>query len=375
MGTLDSIYVDAKFQNGKFDYQIYGNRIAENQFKRTNTSWDYTLYQIQEGINLENYQNLQKSLLEITEEKLQNLKAFRSKDNLTYRDDYKSIVEKEIIVDHLLYKEELTKKVKSVFPEKSILWEAGWDQIEQKVSLNDLQLLDYPKYLDYITIQILKKDTTEVEENIKLLNGFKKFPNGEFKNKIMYHKLMTSLEEANVSEDRDVLITYASEISSKKMQNSLQFLYRNLQKLSKLNPVPNIQATDQKGEPMQLSNLKGKWVIIDFWATWCGPCLYESPYFEKMALKYKNEKIAFLALSLDQRKDKWEIEAKNKSKTVLQWHANQINQTKFDYQINGIPRFVMIDPDGNIYQSKMSRPSEAAFEMILRKALGLKDLE
>ena len=69
------------------------------------------------------------------------------------------------------------------------------------------------------------------------------------------------------------------------------------------------------------------------------------------------------------------MEAKNKSKKVLQWHAKDLNQVSFDYQINGIPRFVVIDPEGKIYQAKMSRPSEASFEIILRKALGLKDLE
>jgi len=60
---------------------------------------------------------------------------------------------------------------------------------------------------------------------------------------------------------------------------------------------------------------------------------------------------------------------------VKQWHANDFQKTNSDYSIQGIPRFVMIDPEGNFYQSKMARPSDAAFEMILRKALDLEDLE
>jgi thiol-disulfide isomerase/thioredoxin len=375
MGNLDSVYVEAVYQNNQFEAKIKGNRIAENQFKNNDLSWDYVKYQIEEGFNLDQYQGLQKELLKIALESLENLKSFRSKDNLTYRDDYKVILEKEIVVEHLLYKEQLEKKVKSLYPNKTIAWDAGWKSLENKVSTSDLQMLDSAKYLDYLQLITLKKDTSEVENTTKLLLGMKKLPAGEFKDKWIFSKLHQALEEANSSAERDSLIVYANQISSENRRKSLNFLYQNLKKLGKGNDAPNFFASALNGETTSLADLKGKWVVIDFWATWCGPCLYESPYFEKMAIKYQKENVKFLALSLDEQKGKWELEAKNKSKKVLQWHANQINQVRFDYQINSIPRFVVIDPDGKIYQAKMSRPSEASFEVILRKALGLKDLE
>lgn len=375
MGNLDSVYVKAIFQNGKFEATIKGNRIAENQFKNGEQSWDYVKYQIQEGFNLDQYQSLQKDLLEVALESLDQLKSFRSKDNLTYRDDFKTILEKEIIIDHLLYKEQLEKKVKGLFPNKKIAWDAGWNALQNKVSNNDLQMLDSPKYLEYLQQITLKKDTSEVENTTKLLLGMKKLPQGAFKDKWMFTKLYQALEEANSSVERDSLIAFSNQITLESKRKSLNYLYQNLQKLGKGNDAPNFVASNLKGEKVNLTDLKGKWVVIDFWATWCGPCLYESPYFEKMAIKYQKENVKFLALSLDERKSKWELEAKNKSKKVLQWHANDLNQVSFDYQINGIPRFVVIDPEGKIYQAKMSRPSEASFEIILRKAIGLKDLE
>jgi thiol-disulfide isomerase/thioredoxin len=303
------------------------------------------------------------------------MQCFRSVDNLTYREDFREIVEKEVIVDHLALKEKLEKNVKAKFPEKNIAWHQDWKALENRIKNDDIQLLDNSKYIDYQTLLILKKDTSEVAENIKILNGLKKLPKGEFKDKILYSKILNYLENTNTKDERDALAAYIQEIETPKFQKYLTHFYGNLLNLSKFKPAMNILATDINNQQVQLTDLKGKWVLIDFWATWCGPCLYEGPYFEKMALKYKKEAVTFVAISLDQRKDKWETEAKSKSKVVQQWHANDLNKTSLDYSIQGIPRFVMIDPDGNFYQAKMTRPSDAAFEMILRKALGLKDLE
>jgi len=375
LGNKDSIYADIKFQNGATVTRLSGTRVAENSWKNKDLDWNYTKYQIEAGLEIENYDMLQDELLKLTEKELSNIKSFRSVDNLTYRDDFKYIIEKEVIVEHLLLKEILEKNVKAKFPEKEIAWHDGWKEIENKITLADLQLLDNEKYIDYLTMQFLKKDTTEIAENIKLLNGLKNLPKGDFKDKLLYSKLMTGLENANTKDERNELAQYINEIQTPRFQQYLNHLYSNLLNISKYKPAMEILATDVNNQQVKLSDLEGKWVLIDFWATWCRPCLYESPYFEKMALKYKNENIVFVAISLDQRIDKWETEAKSKPKIVKQWHANDIQKLNSDYSIQGIPRFVMIDPDGNFYQSKMTRPSDVAFEMILRKALGLKDLE
>uniref|UniRef100_UPI00404AA402 redoxin domain-containing protein n=3 Tax=Flavobacterium sp. TaxID=239 RepID=UPI00404AA402 len=375
MGTNDSIYADIRFQNGGLETKLSGTRNAENYRKNNEFAWDYTKYQIEEGQNLERYDNLQEDLLDLVQDELANIKSFRSVDNFTYRNDFKEIIEKEVILEHLTLKEKLEKNVKAKFPDKKIAWSEGWEAMENRIDLDDIQLLDNAKYIDYLTLLILKKDTTEIAESTKVLNGFKKLPNGDFKDKILYSKLMTALEDANTKDERDALATYFTDIQTPRFRLYLNNLYQNLLRLSRTNPAAEILASNLENQQVKLSDLKGKWVMIDFWATWCGPCLYESPYFEKMALKYKNENVAFVALSLDQRKDKWETDAKSKSKIVKQWHANDLQKTNFDYSIQGIPRFVMIDPEGNFYQSKMTRPSDAAFEMILRKALGLEDLE
>lgn len=375
IGKNDSIHLNTKFQNGSKKTILRGTRLAENSVKETNFQWDYNKYLIENGYNIDEFQNQQRELLSTTQTELSRIRSFRSVDNLTYRDDFRKIIEKEVIVEHLLLKETLEKNVKAKFPEKEIKWAKGWEELESRISRNDIELLDNRKYIDYLTMLILKEDDSDIAENIKVLKGLKALPKGEFRDKILFANLIKGLENSNTKDERDELAEFISYVDSPRLRNNLRFTHQNQMKLSKTKPAEDIIASTLDNKTVKLSDLKGKWVLIDFWATWCGPCLYESPYFEKMAIKYKKENVAFVAISLDQRKDKWETDAKSKSKSVLQWHADDLQKTNFDFSIQGIPRFVMIDPEGNFYQSKMARPSEAAFEMILRKALGLPDLE
>jgi thiol-disulfide isomerase/thioredoxin len=120
--------------------------------------------------------------------------------------------------------------------------------------------------------------------------------------------------------------------------------------------------------------LKGKYLVIDVWATWCAPCKEESPYFEKLAIKYKGENIQFAAISTDHQIDKWFMEAKLKSKSVLQLHANDDNKFSNDYDVQSIPRFILIDDEGNVVNAEMPRPSDKTFEQVIRRELGLKEL-
>ena len=94
-----------------------------------------------------------------------------------------------------------------------------------------------------------------------------------------------------------------------------------------------------------------------------------------MAIKYKKENIQFIALSTDKDITKWYLSAKLKSKSVLQLHANDMEKLRKDYNIESIPRFILIDTDGKIYNSNMPFPTEPTFEMILRKVLNLKEME
>lgn len=123
--------------------------------------------------------------------------------------------------------------------------------------------------------------------------------------------------------------------------------------------APDITMDDPQGNSFSLSSLRGKYVLVDFWASWCGPCRAENPNVVAAYQKYKDKNFTILGVSLDQDKDAW---LKAIDNDHLDW--KQISDLKFWssaavplYQIQGIPYNVLIDPSGKIIASELRGPA------------------
>ncbi|MFD0962680.1 TlpA family protein disulfide reductase [Pseudofulvibacter geojedonensis] len=129
-----------------------------------------------------------------------------------------------------------------------------------------------------------------------------------------------------------------------------------------------------KGGTTSLSDLKGKYVYIDAWATWCGPCKKEIPFLKEVEKEFHGKNIEFVSISLDNgrgykadskeaaeaaAKEGWKKMIADKEMTGLQLYADKAFQSDFAtaYGINSIPRFILIDPNGNIVDADAPRPS------------------
>lgn len=134
-------------------------------------------------------------------------------------------------------------------------------------------------------------------------------------------------------------------------------------KLAKGQPSPDFKGyTNYNGGTSSLADFRGSYVYIDVWATWCIPCIIEIPFLKKVEKEYEGKNIKFMSISADQPKDeeKWRKMIVEKDLHGIQLLADNAIESDFfvNYFIYGIPRFILLDPQGNIVSYDAPRPSE-----------------
>lgn len=169
---------------------------------------------------------------------------------------------------------------------------------------------------------------------------------------------LDNYEESNVAVLKKMVDGFLEKYPDKKVTTELEDRVMKLEKEVKdyhdfvvKSIAPEIELPNPKGETMKLSSLRGNYVLIDFWASWCMPCRQENPNVVRLYDKYENENFDIFSVSLDKNKAKW-IEAiehdglrwKNHVSDLLHWKTPLTGI----YHFNAIPHTVLIDPEGKI---------------------------
>ena len=201
-----------------------------------------------------------------------------------------------------------------------------------------------------------------VDDDVAYLKAIAASPSQEIKNTLAYQSAQYGITYTDDLEG--YYAAYKAVSTDEKNNIAIDDIYAKLQTVAPGKDSPIFEDYENyKGGTSSLADFKGKFVYVDVWATWCGPCKAEIPSLKKVEKEYHGKNIEFISISVDKRADhdKWMNMVAEKELGGVQLFAENDWNSKFvqDYLIKGIPRFILIDPDGKIVSSNAPRPSDS----------------
>lgn len=216
-------------------------------------------------------------------------------------------------------------------------------------------------------------------ETNNFMENKRNFFMSDYANPKTYFSLEKEAYEAKISEAKALLKKYKDEtkdldsiINAMDLRNDEMFfsyiesnyekMHENIARFAKGKVSPTFENYENfKGGKTSLSDLKGKYIYIDVWATWCAPCKAEIPFLKTLEKDYQGKNIEFVSISVDKPEayEAWKQMVKEQELGGIQLFADSNFDSKFilDYGINSIPRFILLDPNGNIVDADAERPS------------------
>lgn len=135
--------------------------------------------------------------------------------------------------------------------------------------------------------------------------------------------------------------------------------------------IPDFCYKNIEGEEVKFSSLRGKYVYIDMWATWCRPCCKEIPYMSELERQFHGKNIHFVSLSCDKDQDAWKKKVRNDKMGGIQLNCGGDPEFMEFFGIRGIPHFILLDPEGKVINPNMSRPSQEVTAETLKRLEGI----
>lgn len=225
-----------------------------------------------------------------------------------------------------------------------------------------------------LTSALMKEDSTlSSYEEASWLAIDSLFKNPVMRDQFKYENLKMNMEYRGPAHVEEQYNKFLAENTTPKFAEKLEKIKEKWEPISPGKEVPDFSFVDIEGNPVKMSDLRGKLVYIDIWATWCGPCIAEHPYWDKMKEEYKDKPVAFLTVSIDDSKEPWEKMVKNKKMEGLQWFAENAWQSEITqfFMVNAIPRFLLLDAEGKIIDPSAERPSGSIRDTLDKHLKGL----
>ena len=232
----------------------------------------------------------------------------------------------------------------------------------KQLDMENENLIIIPSYHYYLEnfYQKLANQQSE-KDHSDVFVTFLNVVNKKVKNPVIKERLLYSYALQNMKQSNDMsrfYVQFKTFSTDSLHQKKIQSLYKELNRLNPGQPAPDYEFVDDKGNKVKLSDLRGNYVYIDIWATWCKPCMAEMPYLEKLKEKYKDAKITFVGINVNDFKTDWLNYIKHYNPKGLRLYAGDDQVFKDLYQVNQVPKSILINPEGRISTANAPRPSQ-----------------
>jgi thiol-disulfide isomerase/thioredoxin len=170
---------------------------------------------------------------------------------------------------------------------------------------------------------------------------------------------------------QDFVENYGNYFKTEKHRIALEDIGAKLYETKAGGAAADFTYPDINGKSVSLSDFKGKVVLVDVWATWCGPCKQQIPFAKKLEEELHGMDVVFLNVSVDEEKDKekWKQMVIDEKLGGVHIFAGGWSKICKDYKITGIPRFMLFDKNGNIITTEAPRPSDPELKALIMKYL------
>ena len=212
-----------------------------------------------------------------------------------------------------------------------------------------------------------RKDLTETEELNLIKSSYNRsYFSFQLVERVLAFKLKNMIEAENITPKIQALVDdFLATATNRDYRNYLSQKVNFSKTLAKGSPAKPFKLKDIDGREVSLRDFLGKTVYLDFWASWCGPCIYDIKFMETVKVRFPEE-VVFIQISLDNDTE-WREAVKMYDVRGINLRVDDTNLTTKNYGVTGIPAYYLIDKRGNFAVSRVADPSNDEGQELIRQ--------
>ncbi|NND31608.1 MAG: AhpC/TSA family protein [Saprospiraceae bacterium] len=251
---------------------------------------------------------------------------------------------------------------------------ANYHDYKKTVNLDAIDLLTLPEYQNFVTsyidyeAEILKKkgDKRDLDQ-IRFDLVTQDINETGVRDFAMFSILRRAMQHGLSGVTKDLLSIFYDQCQNSLMLAEIRGEEHGWLRIAPGKTAPAIKGVTLSGERVNLSQFEGKFIYLNFWASWCTPCTSEYATFAHVAEVIDSNSIVLMSISLDTDRDIWQRHSRERTKPVIDLFLTKdvVNEVREEYQIRSLPRYILVDPSGKIIDSNAPGPSDAALLSLL----------